>query len=127
MFCFYSEKFDVYLKFSFAQVAEITHKLPLVLEVTITSLPEAYKHIFGERNGTTSIELKFMDNNDAAECLNRFQANMKGRHPFSRLPPKDDPSISSLSSPDMQTDEQVHRGQRISVTRGLQSPMQIFP
>lgn len=33
MFCFYSEKFDVYLKFSFAHVAEATHKLPLVLEV----------------------------------------------------------------------------------------------
>lgn len=35
MFCFFSEKFDVYLKFSFAQVAEITHKLPLVLEVLL--------------------------------------------------------------------------------------------
>ena len=35
MFCFFSEKIDVYLKFSFAQVAEITHKLPLVLEVLL--------------------------------------------------------------------------------------------
>lgn len=33
MFCFYSDTFDVYLKFPFAQVTETTHKLPLVLEV----------------------------------------------------------------------------------------------
>jgi hypothetical protein len=112
LFCFYSDKYDLYLKIPFNLVVSCITTQPRVLEITVSSLPDMYRSIIHSTSSQQVFRVTFMDNEDVKECQRFFVAPELSQT-------REEDTISSLSSPEMQTEEQLLRGHKISITRGF--------